>query len=130
MAWSRYLSPTGSQSRALGVSGDGSIIVGMTRVDNGGGAQAARWTVMYALQPLERFQTAQAASFDGAVIAGYDGLAIRWTPLSGPVIIGDLPGGPGFTIAYDVSNDGNRIVGVGQAANLHLEAFYWSPEAL
>lgn len=112
-----------NQNQAWGVSGDGVVAVGIA------GPGAARWTERFGLQPLVGLgPSAYAASFDGTVIVG--GGPTRWTALTGAVPLGFLPSGSPFGIAYDVSSDGNAVVGYAIARNAMAEGFYWSPSTL
>jgi uncharacterized membrane protein len=137
-------------SVANGVSADGQIVVGLTRVsplpDSG---HAFRWTAETGMVHLERPANAtgagaNAVSADGSIIVGTmaldpppgqtgdrEGVAFRWTPTDGMVSLGDLSGGRVRSTALDVSADGSVIVGVGETfsepgVGATQEAFYWS----
>jgi probable HAF family extracellular repeat protein len=109
-----------SESEALGVSGDGSVVVGQS---DAAGPEAFRWEngQMTALSgPLGIFfqipTSAWAVSDDGSVIVGYGGSplgyrAFRWTAATGFVPLGTLPNGDAAEQAWDVSADGSVIVG-------------------
>ncbi|MCK8462990.1 autotransporter domain-containing protein [Aliiroseovarius sp. S1339] len=106
-----------TQSDALGISGDGSVVVGAAT-----DAAAGRIAFSFAggtltnLVPLGSANPSAAlgASFDGSVIAGYQfnsmgPIATYWTQATGAVAI---PTGPTiYSRAEDVSGDGTRIVG-------------------
>ncbi|MBI5684708.1 MAG: PEP-CTERM sorting domain-containing protein [Verrucomicrobia bacterium] len=123
------------QSKAFGVSADGSVIVG----ESGSptlGSQAFRWTKangMAALRSLPHESTntcARAVSANGSVIVGWcwnewdAGVeAYRWTAASGIVQLGKLPGRT-RSMAYAVSNDGEVVVGNSFGFGPE-EAFIW-----
>jgi len=126
----------GSESRAQGVSADGSVVVGY-RVRPTGDAEAFRWTGSGGMVGLGDFVTtnfysaATAASADGSVIVGYGkrsggGLeAFRWTLSGGLSGLGDLAGGAFFSQAGAVSADGSVVVGFG-TDDTHDQAFRWT----
>ena len=114
--------PTGANSTALGVSGDGLIAVGACLIQPGGN-RAVRWTppVLGNLGVASGgdFSLATAISADGLVIVGQSGTsaaprAFRWVA-PGPIV--SLGTAPGFTstIARAVSGDGQIVVGDGGA---------------
>ena len=116
---------------ALGVSGDGSTVVGLFADD------ALGWAG-YRFSPSSGFATtfvpssppvaatASAATFDGEMVVGGDGIeAHYWAPATGAVPIGVLPGGNERTSAQDVSADGSVIVGWAENGN-GTEAFRWT----
>src|SRR5678815_4825767 len=90
-------------SRAWGVSADGSIIVGeSSSADSGANVEAFRWTSsgMTGLGDLSGgafHSVAYAISSDGNVIAGYSvpasgyHAAFRWTATNGMTALGALP---------------------------------------
>jgi probable HAF family extracellular repeat protein len=98
-------------SQAVGVSGDGSTVVGYGNEANGA-SRPFRWTAAGGLQDLGTFGEAHAASFDGAMIVGQDwelstGLsALRWRAATG------LERLPLYDVS-DVSADGLAIVSLG-----------------
>lgn len=120
-------SPT---SRALGVSADGSVIVGDSHFEDGFFAvtKAARWTAA-GIQSLGQVQpfgssTASAVTADGSVIVGQAaisvtigganvsrGHAMRWTEAGGMQDLGVLPGDQA-SAATGVSDDGSIVVGI------------------
>lgn len=145
--WTRHegmsslgLLPGGSQSTALGVSGDGSLIAGFADSSDAPGLQAEAfyWTRDEGMVPMGYLgdgtdSRARAISADGTTIVGggvrSDGSteAFRWTRNEGLVGLGDLPGGRFGSVAQNVSRDGNVIVGYG-GAEQGREAFWWTPE--
>jgi probable HAF family extracellular repeat protein len=104
---------------ALGVSGDGSSVVGAST------GQAFRWTKDKGLQQIVSGD-AFAASFDGSVIVGRTSgwQAFRWTEQSGVEQLGDLPGGIVASEAHDVSADGSIVVGW-SSTDKDETAFIW-----
>jgi probable HAF family extracellular repeat protein len=98
-------------SQAVGVSGDGSTVVGYSN-EASGASRAFRWTAAGGLQELGTFGEAQAASFDGSTIVGQawdvsTGLgAFRWRAATG---LERLP----LYDGSDVSADGSVIVSLG-----------------
>ncbi len=133
-------------STAVSASFDGSVIVGTG--NNSIGQTAYRWTEETGLVELgdlpggEIFSTAATISSDGLVVAGRSssanssagGLpvtlasgteAFRWTPETGMIGLGDLPGGNFFSTATAISGDGSIIVGQSQGA-FGQEPFIWN----
>ncbi|MGB1238474.1 MAG: autotransporter domain-containing protein [Pseudomonadales bacterium] len=128
--------PGGSSiSAAIGVSADGSTVVGLAASTNGTN-EAFRWTQgtgMVALGDLSGggFQSsASAVSRDGSVVAG-TGLnasgqvGFRWTQATGMVSIGDLSGGLTQSFVNDISGDGTVIVG-SSSSTPGSQAFRWT----
>ena len=119
-------------SSALSVSGDGSVVVGMSGSESG--FQAFRWTggVMEGLGDLPGgvfSSIAQDVSADGSVIVGTGWTAtgaeaFRWT---GGVMegLGDLPGGDIRSQAFAVSADGSVVVGQ-SGSESGFQAFRWT----
>ena len=125
-----------AQTTVLGMSGDGSTLVGVAAVAPNG--QAFRWTETYGLQPLPG-SAAYAASMDGSVIVGEAQLtpsssaAFRWTALTGLVELGNLSGEDGHGGARCTSADGLTIAGYSDPffpVASHIEAFSWTPASL
>lgn len=121
---------------ALGISADGSTIVGMSNV------HAVQWTVsgVAELAPLAGYAAiakAVAASADGSVVAGTGygvgnvAAATRWVA-GVPQNLGDLPGNSVWAEATGISADGTVVVGHSSATGgtgVHAsKAFYWTPE--
>ena len=114
------LTGTSGGSRALGISGDGSVVVGNS------GSQAFRWTLGDGMTSLGGGPSpvAEAASLDGSEITGTttEGGAsnvFRWTSESG---FADLGGGADAQ-AYGISDDGSVITGFSND-----RAFRWSED--
>ncbi len=123
-------SPNGATA-ALGVSGDGSVVVGSTLFSGSG--QAFRWTSATGFVSLAGDlpgsgspSLATSVSDDGQIIVGgfTDGerRAFRWTASGGGIDLGDLPGGDMDSIANAVSADGDWVVGTASSAFLWSEA--------
>lgn len=131
-----YLPGDDKASAAHGVSGDGSVVVGLSRGSNTPD-RAFRWTAPTGMVPLgvlpegQDISGARAVSADGRVIVGfaYNAMtrseAFRWTEQEGMVGLGDLPGSSFRSHATAVSADGSVIVGSGQG-ELGPEAFRWT----
>ena len=127
--------PGGSfSSSALGVSADGSVVVGSSSGTNG--TEAFRWTVTDGMVGLGDLpggsfgSQANAVSADGSVVvgsgSGTNGFeAFRWTEADGIVGLGDLPGGDFSSQANGVSADGSVVVGSSSGTN-GTEAFRWT----
>jgi probable HAF family extracellular repeat protein len=124
-------------SHALGVSGDGSTVVGYS--DSASGHEAFRWTKVGGIVGLGDLpggyfdSIAFGVSGDGSVIVGEShsasteyNEAFRWTAVSGMVGLGELPGGHFDSTAWGVSGDGAVVVGQDSTATAFLEAFRWT----
>jgi probable HAF family extracellular repeat protein len=118
---------------ALGVSADGSIVVGQGA--SALGNEAFRWTSAGGMVGLGDLpggffnSVACAVSADGSVVVGCGYTAsgteaFRWRSTGGMVGLGDLQGGLFLSIAYDVSADGSVVVGDGVSAS-GFEPFIW-----
>ncbi|HET8728340.1 MAG TPA: autotransporter domain-containing protein, partial [Alphaproteobacteria bacterium] len=126
---------TGS-SGALGISADGSAVVGYGYTDPIPDWQAFRWTeaggmVGLGYLPGGSISWANAVSADGSVVVGYSDStpgrqAFRWTEAGGMVGLGDLAGGGFESESYGVSADGSVVVGYGTNADNNHEAFRWT----
>ena len=121
----------GSYSEALGVSADGSVVVGISR-DAAGQNRAFRWTLSGGIQDLGTLpgnSGAWAVSADGGVVVGAaltDGnwRAFRWTVAGGMQNLGTLGGN--FSEAYSVSANGSAVVGRSRNADGRVLAFRWT----
>jgi probable HAF family extracellular repeat protein len=139
------MQPLGTSERsARAVSADGSVVVGGTRSIEGEPGAAYRWTAQsgsIVLPPLPqpRFAHAEARAVtpDGEVVVGYNdfriGLggiheeAFRWTEQEGTVSL--RSGLWGFTVPFDVSEDGSVVVGRGHDPETTSgAAFIWTAE--
>jgi probable HAF family extracellular repeat protein len=126
--------PNQDMSRALGVSGDGTTIVGYGQLLNGGtGAQSFSWTASTGMVNVGSGNTnATATNSDGSVVVGSAvsgccGQAIRSTA-SGSVALPNLPGATGGT-AFGVSGNGSTVVGYSYNnfnPNFSTQAFLWT----
>jgi probable HAF family extracellular repeat protein len=122
---------------ANAVSGDGSVIVGVS--DSGTGVEAFRWTATGGIIGLgdlpggNFFSVAEDVSADGSVVVGLGASAsgaeaFRWTESGGMVGLGDLPGGRFESTAEGgVSADGSVVVGYSDSA-AGQQAFIWTAE--
>lgn len=122
-------------SNAIGVSADGSVVVGLGVGVNG--IEAFRWTQAGGLVGLGDLlggdfkSTATGVSADGSVVVGYGNggsgnEAFRWTQAGGLVGLGNLSGGTdNFANRAGVSADGSVVVGRSTGAN-GTEAFRWT----
>lgn len=117
----------------LGMSADGSVIVGIGNGNPLLSREAIRWD--RAEQPVGLgdlpggvpFSLAAAVSADGSVVVGASGATsgtepFRWTQSHGLVSLGLLPNGNYHGQAHAVSADGNTVVGFSGG-----EAFIWEP---
>ena len=113
-------------STALGISGDGNTIVGVSTADLGW-ERAFIWTLGDGMRELPSatspvMSRATAASWNGSVVVGTETFAgptpggvtesnaFRWTRQSGSVYLGELYRG-GSSFGHDVSADGRVVVG-------------------
>jgi len=124
------------RSEAMGVSGDGSVVVGESSSTSGG--EAYRWEAgtMIGLGDLPGgiFDSfARGVSGDGSVVVGgghsaSGGEAFRWEAgqMTG---LGDLAGGNFYSYAQDVSVDGSVVVGNSYSAS-GIEAFRWEDDVM
>ena len=120
-------------SRANGVSGDGSLVVGWDS-DSTGFRRPAYWPggvpTFLSANPGE----VNAANHDGSVLTGvHQTEAFRWTAGTGIVQLGKLAGSVPADDAYgqDISDDGNTIVGFNGDLffGTPYRAFIWRPGA-
>ncbi len=130
-SFSLPLLPGGGSAVALGVSGNGSVVVG------GQSGQAFRWTQATGTQGLgfpiglgTGRSVATAISADGSVIVGSSTLPLpepfRWTQATGVVLLGAFEGSTNG-VAQAVSADGSTIVGFYSVAEAHgSQAFIWT----
>ena len=111
-------------SRAFGVNGDGSVVVGTMNCGS------FRWTEETGFVFFGG-GAAYAVTPDGNVVVGYraiinwGGMAFRWTAAGGVQDLGDLPGGLNRSQANAVSADGSVVVGESHTDS-GWEAFRWS----
>lgn len=131
------------QSFAIGMSDDGSVVVGYSHSRHG--PQAFRWTSAEGMTALGvnslgpgylRMANAVSAAGDVIVGEGYSSQtplqseAFHWTRTDGTVrVTGDLPGWVRATLATDVSADGRIVVGgciINPAQFPDGQAFRWT----
>ena len=125
-----YARPTDTFSEALGVSRDGSTIVGRSS-GSGLGNAAFAWTVSSGMSTLpdapgtQFGSSATAENHDGRIIAGFANL--------GPVIWRDRvptllpqPAGWGSMVPHGISDDGTVVAGEAQNPSFQTEAFVWT----
>jgi probable HAF family extracellular repeat protein len=125
--------PGGDESRAFGVSADGSVVVGMA-FNAAGQWRAFRWTEAGGMQELGTLGGAQSGatgvSADGSVVVGwaYNAAgqlrAFRWTEAGGMQELGTLGGY--WSEAHGVSADGSVVVGKAVNAAGQWRAFRWT----
>lgn len=107
--------PGSTGSDALGVSGDGAVVVGSAATAQG--SLAWIWDATAGLRSLGTLgagtsNAATAVSRDGLVVVGYSGHhAFRWTTGTGMVDITPQLADNGSAAAYAISADGATIVG-------------------
>jgi probable HAF family extracellular repeat protein len=126
-------------SRALAISGDGTVVVGSS--ESSSGREAFRWSIAEGLSGLGDLagggfsSAALGVNLDGTVIVGTGSVAgtqpsseaFRWTAATGMSSIGDLAGGITQATAFDVSADGTVVVGNGTSSSTgSVEPFRWT----
>jgi len=121
-------------SNALAVSPGGSVVVGWSRSTLSNSTYAGEtfiWTEAGGMQGLGALpggtnSGAFAVSENGSVVVGYSsGEAFRWTAATGMVALGFLPGGDQPSHAWDISADGEVVVGLCDTPH-DYEAFRWT----
>jgi probable HAF family extracellular repeat protein len=128
-----HLPGGGLQSIAVGVSANGSVVVGGS--DSASGYQAFRWTAAGGMQGLGDLpgggfeSAASAVSGNGSVIVGSGtsasgSQAFRWTSAGGMVGLGFLPGDL-YSEAFGVSADGSMVVGTSSSGS-SVHVFRWT----
>ncbi len=121
-------------SKAYGVSGDGTVVVGESV--SSWGTEAFRWTTATEMVGLGDLSggtyasTARGISGDGSTIVGWGNVAegkqaFRWTEASEMVGLGELPGGSYLSQAQGVSFDGSVIVGA-STSDVAQMPFRWA----
>ena len=130
----RYLGflPGQTESRAMTVSHDGSLVVGW---GEGPGVRrsAFRWTEADGMRPFDppeavvKMSIPDAFSDDGLTIVGRSTNfeACRWTAATGTVLLPDIDGVLTVHDAYAVSADGSTIGGSGRTDSTN-EGFIWT----
>lgn len=125
-----------SASIARDVSADGSAVVGESS-GFASGQQAFRWTAGGGMVGLGNLpgailgSGATGVSADGSVVVGFGSSgteAFRWILATGMVGLGVLPASVyDYSLANDVSADGNAVVGSNVDAEGSEEAARWTP---
>jgi probable HAF family extracellular repeat protein len=128
--------PGGSfESSAYGVSANGSVVIGYSKIANG--EEAFRWTQATGMVGLGDLlggsfsSAAYGVSANGSVVVGQSysangSEAFRWTQATGMVVLGYLPGG-GLVSNGAIGVSANGSVGVGLAISANgVEAFRWT----
>lgn len=121
----------GSWGDSWGVSGNGSIVVGLAWYCPG--AEAFEWTLQDGIvglgHPTNASSRATTISADGSTIVGFyedptqgNRRPVRWISGSTDLFLGDVPGE-----AIAVSSDGSQIVGQASDSTGNGRAFYYSP---
>ena len=124
-------------SNVSGISADGTVVTGYSRssTDN----EAFRWTSATGLQKLKDltgrgsytgFTNASGISRNGQFIVGFGGTArgqeaFIWSVSGGFTALGDVAGGSVTSVARDVTNSGNIILGGGFSSVSTLETLKW-----
>ena len=123
----------GGDCQVLGMSGDGSVLVGWG--SSSAGLEAARWVGGRALAmgdlpggPVH--SAAAAASADGKTVAGTGTTergqeAFVWTERAGMTSLGELEGGEHASEPFGISPDGSVVVGKSSSGR-GTEAFRWT----
>jgi probable HAF family extracellular repeat protein len=125
---------------ASAVSGDGSVIVGVTRNRTTYESEAFRWSSETGMVGLGDFDggnfgsSASGISDDGLVVVGKgsppnQSIGFNWTSETGLVSIGDLPGGVVQSWAIDASADGSVVVGSSFTASA-VVPFRWTSDGM
>jgi uncharacterized membrane protein len=119
---------------AISVRDDGAVVAGSCNTPIG--LQAATWTVRdgWTLHGAAGVDFTDAffsgISADGSVFCGQSMIQlpfvepIRWTPRTGFVPLGDVPGGLHYALGWGISADGTTIVG-DAIGDVGLDAFIW-----
>jgi probable HAF family extracellular repeat protein len=124
------LGETTGWSEAIGISADGSVIIGSQGDDRH--MRALRWTAAEGATELGDLpggglmSNTGSISDDGKVIVGWGESAngqeaFRWTAQTGMVGLGSLPGVNFYSQAFSVSGDGSIIIG----RSNNNEGFIW-----
>jgi probable HAF family extracellular repeat protein len=129
--------PGGVRSWAMGLSGDGRVVAGVS-LDPGGSHSAFRWTpesgpVALRNLPDTTGSLAFAANRDGSVIVGisvFGGVryAVLWTPRAGVEALTDDNATPLAQTSTAVSADGTVIVGLA-SSDTDFRVFRWTKTA-
>lgn len=126
----------GRNSQAIAISGNGSVIAGISQTAASNEYVATRWTqagspISIGVLPGGSGSNATATNFDGSVVvgfgnaSGYSQRAFRWTTATGVVALDMIPGSGGC-LAYATSGDGNTVGGT-YSTSEGSRAFVWTP---
>lgn len=133
----------GGGTYANDVSDDGSVIVG-TATKGGGRFEAFKWTQSTGMvglgalpNPVNGLDSSETfgVSGDGQIVVGRSfgrfGMEAFRTSNTSMIGLGDLPGAPFTSIAFDASQDGSVITGVSRTglAGEISQAFRWTAES-
>lgn len=128
----------GTPGYALGISGDGTKVVGQGNTPTGG-RMAFRWSIgaptfelLGVLNGYAR-STGTGASADGSVVVGQStagatdtsSQAFRWDPMTGMIGLGFTRPGSIYSTATGISRDGTTICGWSQAFAGDTDAFVY-----
>lgn len=113
---------------ALGISGDGSTVVGWGEALYSI-SSAFKWTAPTGMVSLGTGQLAFAANASGSAVFGrFDRTAGRWTAAAGWVGLG-FPTGYNTSTARGVSSDGSVVVGYAiNTLNNNMQGFRWTAQ--
>jgi len=121
-------------SLALNVSSDGLAVTGYADAD--GGTLPFRWTADTGIVAIAGPDIGPpgygiGASCEGTIFAASATTSagtevVAWTPVSGLVVLGDLPGGPVDAQVGDMSADGRTIVGMSGSFPDPTQIFRWT----
>jgi uncharacterized membrane protein len=128
--------PENLSTVAWSVSDDGSAIAGISFTDSRIPSDPFRWTADEGFHSLAGCGCSAAGyrvtiSGDGSTVVGTRPapgagvFAFRWRADTGPQDLGDFPGGNSFSVALDVTSDGELVVGVGSTPG-GAEGFRWT----
>ncbi len=127
------LGSSGLNSRGTAISGDGTTIVGFDEDPATYARRAAIWTEGNAAPELILPEGDQgecyAVTFDGSkACGGWNGYAMYWDKVVGPVNIGTLPGDEGWgSFAMDIADNGTIVGYSGNPFFSSSRGFVWTP---
>jgi probable HAF family extracellular repeat protein len=132
-----YLPSSSSVTEGLGVSSDGTAVVGYDGLGGCGNNRAFKWTsttgmVALGSAPGANYSLAYGANSDGSVVVGDSAVcgggnrAARWTASTGWADLGVLPG-QYYSQGLRANSDGSVVIGnSGDAANVMSHGFIWT----
>ena len=127
------LGSSGLNSRGTAISGDGTTIVGFDEDPATYARRAAIWTEGNAEPELILPEGDQgecyAVTFDGSkACGGWNGYAMYWDKVVGPINIGTLPGDEGWgSFAMDIADNGTIVGYSGNPFFSSSRGFVWTP---